>query len=278
MYSKNIFLFLIKSFFIAAFLFFCLKIDTSHADTLHVELPQLQGFFGVNRSIEFDLGVIIESINNVKVKWNGTITPGLGHGDGVEKPEYEWFEWPTQIYAYLKSDENAYWSAYTDTNRTFNDTTRFERHFNASWDFLLDGQGEIQVGLAPFIILGGTIVIPPSAYINNIELIVEAVVSETAVLEDHSQATVPYSPVVFQNFPNPFNLSTKIRFFLSSSVFVSLKIFNFVGECVETLVDQNMEEGMYEIDWNTKGLSSGIYLCRLETDNSIELKRMILIK
>ncbi|KAB2841876.1 MAG: T9SS type A sorting domain-containing protein [Melioribacteraceae bacterium] len=81
-----------------------------------------------------------------------------------------------------------------------------------------------------------------------------------------------------QNYPNPFNPSTKINFSIPENEFVSLKIFNAVGEQVQELVNQNLSAGSYTVDFNAGDLSSGIYFYSLTGNNFSSIKKMILIK
>lgn len=86
-----------------------------------------------------------------------------------------------------------------------------------------------------------------------------------------------------QNYPNPFNPSTQISFSLPKSGFVSLKIYSAVGELISTLVNENKDEGYYNIKWSPsddKGnsLASGMYLYRLQTESFVETKKMILLR
>ncbi len=81
-----------------------------------------------------------------------------------------------------------------------------------------------------------------------------------------------------QNYPNPFNPSTTINFSIPEASFVSLKVFNSLGEEVETLVAEELSAGNYKYDWSGVNLPSGIYFYKLQSDNFIETKKMILLK
>lgn len=81
-----------------------------------------------------------------------------------------------------------------------------------------------------------------------------------------------------QNFPNPFNPSTTIRFSVVNTEFVSLKVYNSIGQQVAELVNQELPAGSYTVDWNAENVSSGIYLYTLTTDNFNSTKKMILLK
>jgi len=81
-----------------------------------------------------------------------------------------------------------------------------------------------------------------------------------------------------QNFPNPFNPSTIIRYHLSEPSYVRLDIFDLVGTRVATLVDEPKEQGSYDVLFNADNLASGIYLYRIFTDQHVQTRKMLLIK
>ncbi len=81
-----------------------------------------------------------------------------------------------------------------------------------------------------------------------------------------------------QNYPNPFNPSTKIRYSIPEHSSVTLKVFNLLGEEIETLVNTEQSAGVYEATFDASNLSSGIYFYTLQTDNFSSSKKMILIK
>ena len=81
-----------------------------------------------------------------------------------------------------------------------------------------------------------------------------------------------------QNYPNPFNPSTTIRFDLPKATFVTLKIYNLLGEELETLVQEYRLAGFHEIHWTAEGLSNGHYFYRLQAGEFVDIKKFILIK
>lgn len=82
-----------------------------------------------------------------------------------------------------------------------------------------------------------------------------------------------------QNYPNPFNPSTRISFTIPSDAYVTLKIYNTLGEEVKVLADnQYFLKGMHNIDLDGKSLPSGAYYYRLTSGNYSAVKKMILIK
>jgi len=84
---------------------------------------------------------------------------------------------------------------------------------------------------------------------------------------------------LFENYPNPFNSLTRIRFYLSRATKVSMKIFNALGNESKTLIkDEDLLAGEHEITLNASELSSGVYFCILNVNGSNQIKKMILIK
>lgn len=81
-----------------------------------------------------------------------------------------------------------------------------------------------------------------------------------------------------QNYPNPFNPSTKIRFSIASDEFVELKVYNVLGNEIAILINDNLDAGLYEVEFNAEGLTSGVYFYTISTGNFINTKKMILTK
>ena len=83
---------------------------------------------------------------------------------------------------------------------------------------------------------------------------------------------------LYQNFPNPFNPSTTIKFTIAARSHVTLKVFDVLGREVETLVDEVKEAGQYTVKFNGKDLPSGMYLYTLSAGNFSKTNKMLLIK
>jgi len=87
-----------------------------------------------------------------------------------------------------------------------------------------------------------------------------------------------------QNYPNPFNPSTIIKFSLPvilsgvEGSFVTLKIYNALGEEVAVLLDKELTTGTYEFEWNANNIPSGVYFYQLKTNGFMETKKMLMIK
>ena len=83
---------------------------------------------------------------------------------------------------------------------------------------------------------------------------------------------------LYQNYPNPFNPVTKINYELRVTNYVSLKVFDILGNEIKSLVSNNQPAGSYEISFDGEGLSSGIYFYNLSAGSLSETKRMTLLK
>lgn len=81
-----------------------------------------------------------------------------------------------------------------------------------------------------------------------------------------------------QNYPNPFNPATTISFSLPQAAYMTLKIYNILGEEVATVLAEFRPAGMHKISWNPNNLPSGVYLYRLQTDENILTKKLLFVK
>ena len=92
----------------------------------------------------------------------------------------------------------------------------------------------------------------------------------------------PHKFVLHQNYPNPFNPSTTIRYEIQDTRFVTLKVYNSIGQEVATLVNKQQSSGLYEVKFDasstTAGLNSGIYFYTLQSGSFYETKKMIILK
>jgi len=84
--------------------------------------------------------------------------------------------------------------------------------------------------------------------------------------------------VLFQNYPNPFNSTTIISYSVKEFSHINIKIYNFLGEHVTTLVEEYQNPGFYKVNFNAKNLSSGIYFYDFQTANHRDIKKMVLVK
>jgi len=89
---------------------------------------------------------------------------------------------------------------------------------------------------------------------------------------------LPEQFALYQNYPNPFNPATTIRFTIPRTANIKLKVFNLLGEEIETLVSERLAEGTYSIQWEAKDQVSGVYFYRLSVGVLSETKKFILLR
>ncbi|MEO8664419.1 MAG: T9SS type A sorting domain-containing protein [Ignavibacteria bacterium] len=89
---------------------------------------------------------------------------------------------------------------------------------------------------------------------------------------------IPDGYMLSQNYPNPFNPSTNLEFGIADLGFVSLRVYDMVGKEVATLVNANLNPGIYKYDFDASGLTSGIYYYTLRVNEFVETKKMLLVK
>lgn len=94
----------------------------------------------------------------------------------------------------------------------------------------------------------------------------------TIVSVDNDQ-TLPHVFYLGQNFPNPFNPSTKINWQVPVSSWQTLKVYDILGNEIATLFDEYEPAGSYEVEWNASNYPSGVYFYQLQTENFRETKK-----
>lgn len=98
----------------------------------------------------------------------------------------------------------------------------------------------------------------------------------TAIGPAHSD--VPDAFGLEQNFPNPFNPVTTIRFSLARTVDVNLAVYDVLGRRVTLLVNERKNAGVYEVNFDASRLSSGVYLYRLQAGEYVATKKLLLLR
>jgi hypothetical protein len=95
---------------------------------------------------------------------------------------------------------------------------------------------------------------------------------------DTKDENLPTEFTLKQNYPNPFNPNTSIEFSIPKQEFVTLKIYNLLGQEVTTLVSDRLKAGNYNYIWNAGTLASGVYFYELEVGDFVETRKMILLR
>lgn len=147
------------------------------------------------------------------------------------------------------------------------DTIEFADRFYAPVDLLQDSVGNMYVAD-----IGGVSFRPSS---------VDGHIYRISYVGGPSSADEEPAPLTYelhQNYPNPFNPSTTIEFSLPRSGFVTLKVYNVLGEEVAALASEDMPAGTHTVRWNAEGFASGVYFYQLRTAGLTAVRQMMLIK
>lgn len=97
-------------------------------------------------------------------------------------------------------------------------------------------------------------------------------------IEEEEIDEIPIDYTLSQNYPNPFNPNTKIKYSIPQISYTTIKVFDVLGNEIETLVNGEKSIGTYEITWTVENLSSGNYLYQLRARDFVETKKLILMK
>ena len=105
----------------------------------------------------------------------------------------------------------------------------------------------------------------------------------TTVASADERSILPSEYALFQNYPNPFNPSTQITFDVPNSEVVMLRVYNLLGQDVQTLINKSMAPGRYTVEWNgndmlNNDVASGVYFYELRGESFISRKKMLLIR
>jgi hypothetical protein len=98
-----------------------------------------------------------------------------------------------------------------------------------------------------------------------------------------ADADLPRATSLSQNFPNPFNPATRVKFGLKEKGHVSLRIYDVSGRLVRVLIDEILDAGSYEVVWDgtngeDRSAASGIYFCRMETTDYERTLKMVMLR
>jgi photosystem II stability/assembly factor-like uncharacterized protein len=108
--------------------------------------------------------------------------------------------------------------------------------------------------------------------------IIKTIDGGSVISVNQISSSIPDKFYLYQNYPNPFNPGTVIRYSINENRFISLKVYNILGNEIATLVNEKQDAGIYEVQWNGSNYSSGVYYYRIEADGFTETKKMLLLK
>jgi hypothetical protein len=115
-----------------------------------------------------------------------------------------------------------------------------------------------------------------AGYSNDLKWDSSAVNLNVTSVGNHNQNPILYK--LYDNYPNPFNPSTMLRYSVPEETYTVLKIYNSIGREVITLVNETKPAGIYSVEFSATDLASGTYYYTLQAGSFIETKKMLLIK
>jgi len=193
-------------------------------------------------------------------------------------PADAWYEIYTYLVPYYSLSTQAHYTLYSvnDSESVFINQSLPQ---NAGWTrlgnvFLQAGKQKAVKIDNEYLVSGKNLLADASMMMINRKLSPDAVVL-TAEAENNK---IPEDYILYQNFPNPFNPNTTIRFKLNDASRARLQIFDILGREVKEIVNGYLESGLHSYEFSGESLASGIYFYRLSTERYSRVKKMLLIK
>jgi len=175
------------------------------------------------------------------------------------------FSYDTWMHNELIVDLNSDWAEYY-----------FEGNRIHSWQWTLGAGGDIiPRQLSVTNIMGFDFPNPPDSsqwYMDDYKLVR---IDTTVGIKDFS---VPKEYILNQNYSNPFNPTTMIKYEIPELSFVTIKVYDVLGNEITTVVNEEKPIGNYEVEFDATGLTSGIYFYQLQAGSFVETKKMVLMK
>lgn len=188
------------------------------------------------------------AIEHPDLSWTANSESDLDYYNIYRKDDYPQVDW--RIIATAPSDSNSY----EDT-----EVTTTYRHGEDFWyKVTAVDDGELESG-----------------YSNTVEI--EARL-EKQIVDEEIIEKAPKVYTLHSNYPNPFNPTTQISYQIPNDGFVSLVVYNSVGQTVENLVNERQSTGRYSVEFNATNLPSGVYFYRIKADNYVDVKKMLILK
>ncbi|MCW8823646.1 MAG: T9SS type A sorting domain-containing protein, partial [Ignavibacteriaceae bacterium] len=119
-------------------------------------------------------------------------------------------------------------------------------------------------------------IVGPDGY-TNLEIYLNSMIEYPTDIRG-MEPRIPNEFILAQNYPNPFNPLTKINFTLPYQTKVRINVYDIMGRKVAELINEKKSAGTYEVNFEAKNLSSGVYVYQLEYPNQVISKKMLLIK
>ncbi|MBI1939423.1 MAG: T9SS type A sorting domain-containing protein [Ignavibacteriales bacterium] len=213
-------------------------------------------------------------------KWNGSSWSASGMGSGGVN---------SSVRALAVMEGNLYAGGDFTTTNPGNPSVsvsanRIAKWDGSNWSALGSGMfGNSGCSVAALAEIGGdlyaagTFYSAGGVYANNIAKY-SCSSTPTSVYDDQSNYSLPQNFNLSQNFPNPFNPTTTIRYNIPKAGFVKISVYDILGQQIKVLVNEEKNPGVYEVKFDGKNLASGIYFYTIRTADFYKSKKMILLK
>jgi protocatechuate 3,4-dioxygenase beta subunit len=239
-------------------------------------LPSIQNVY-VGFFLDFDIGqggttdkVGIDKSNSLIYMYNSAAPNGVNMGVRLLSGPMARLTWWNLMNDPL-DDVHRYGRMMKDTSTAIPTVADDYRIFVSAGPFAAVNPGDsISVSIAVVAGNGATGIIAASK---------EAYAKYVLVgVQEDAVVTAPKDFALDQNYPNPFNPSTTIAFDIPSASFVSLRVYNILGQEVAALVDEVRPAGRYHERWNANSVASGIYFYNIRAGSFTQTRKMLLVK
>ncbi len=149
--------------------------------------------------------------------------------------------------------------------------------FNQAISVLVPNGKTFSLRIYPYAIQNGIAITPTFAIHNNV-VVCGTTSTITSIDDGKTGIDLPKSFKMQQNYPNPFNPSSIIQYDIPKTSFVKVSVYDILGREIRVLVNEEKSPGRYEINFDARGLASGIYFYIIRTGEFTQLKKMILMK
>lgn len=214
---------------------------------------------------------VVNGAFNGNEEWNvEAVSEGLPVKEGVTYQASVWLKADTDsrvALIYLGLPESGGWARPVEKDVTL--TTEWTKYTVSHTATANDESNTARLGIAMNYSENANGII----YIDNVE-----VLDAASIVSNEEDGIQPISFKLEQNYPNPFNPSTQISYQLPVNSLVSLKVFDMLGREVANLLNEPKSAGSHTVNFDATGLSSGIYIYRLQAGKFIETNKMMLIK
>ena len=201
----------------------------------------------------------------------GAMYRTIDGGQNWESNQFDFLEWGFDIEYIPGNPSNVWYASYavcfsSDTGKTWVEEFRLDNFFFTDIVFTDENNGWLLANRTA------------SSFEPRIFRTTNGGFGGIVSVDDIQNNFIISNYILEQNYPNPFNPTTIVKYQISELSFVTVKVYDVLGKEIETLVNEEKSANVYEIEFDGKGLTSGIYFYQLQAGSFVETKKMILMK